>query len=538
VNNDQTDPDDPVAQFLPNFVTKLDRGGPETFDQIRSWMAKCGNEHYVCMPQEAPLPVRLLDLSEFSESRQQLRLYITRPNDRSRYAALSYCWGYSQPVVTTAENLFQHMRAIQYDSLPQTLQDAVKTSKAIGLDYLWIDALCIIQNSERDKQIEIAKMAQIYQNASLTIVAACATSSAEGFLKLIDGTPPALEIPVGCDNGEVGTLSLLPTYQSPRHEALHDRAWTLQEIILSPRLLIFGKDCIGWKCTSADYGTYRWTDWNGYCAKAGLTTLRVGRKGEITRPSISVYSADISMYRSSQQAERLPQIFRIWKDLIKDYSTRSLTNEEDKLNAIAGIATYFQEHMNDQYLAGLWKKHLLLELSWKIEGAKQPASKRAPSWSWMALEGPVSFQFDQCGWYTPIATVISCFVDHKSPNAPTNGGTLVLRGWFGSLSRPTRVRTSAYMSQWAMQRHGQADGFVGVVMDCGMTGVSDLRCFGLATCVMETIEGHEGGGKSAWGLVLRGIQDSGLEDPVYKRVGWFSSFYWEAAQELSEVTIV
>jgi hypothetical protein len=89
-----------------------------------------------------------------------------------------------------------------------------------------------------------------------------------------------------------------------------------------------------------------------------------------------------------------------------------------------------------------------------------------------------------------------------------------------------------------MQRHGQADGFVGVVMDCGMTGVSDLRCFGLATCVMETIEGHEGGGKSAWGLVLRGIQDSGLEDPVYKRVGWFSSFYWEAAQELSEVTIV
>ncbi|KAH7092292.1 heterokaryon incompatibility protein-domain-containing protein [Paraphoma chrysanthemicola] len=489
------------------------------------------------MPQETPLPRRLLDLSCFSDTVRQIQLCISSPNDQGRYAALSYCWGYSQPVVTTHENLSQYLLAIQFDSLPQTLQDAVKTTKAIGLSYLWIDALCIIQDSELDKQREIANMAKIYQNASCTLVAACTTSSAEGFLEVRDGTPPALEIPVGCDSGELGTLSLLPTYQSPRFEALHARAWTLQEIILSPRLLIFGKDCVGWKCTAADYGMYRWTDWNGYCAERGLTTIRVGPDGEIIRPRISVYSPEVHTYRSSQQAERLPQLFRIWKDLIKDYSTRSMTNEEDKLNAIAGIVTYFQEQMNDVYLAGLWKKHLLYELSWYIEGANRPSSKRAPSWSWMALEGPISFQYDLCGWYTPIATVISCSVNQVALSAPFSkvaGGTLILSGRFGSLPSRTRVCSSAYKYRWDMI----ADNVQRVWTDCEVNGLSGFEYFGLATCVMETADGQDDGERSTWGLILKRIPDCHPQNPVYERVGWFNSSYWKASHSRSEVTIV
>lgn len=253
------------------------------------------------MPQDTRLPARVLDLTNFSDTERQVRLYISRSHDLGRYAALSYCWGYSQPVVITHQTLFRHLRAIEYDSLPQTLQDAVKTTKAIGLDYLCIDALCIIQNSASDNQKEIAKMAQIYQNASVTIVAACTTSSAEGLLEVRNGTPSALESPIGCNNGNVSILSLLPTYQSRRYEALHDRAWTLQgtlqEFILSSRLLIFGQDYVGWKCTAADYGLYRWSDWNGYCASTGLTTIRVGQGGEITRPRMSIYSPDYFTYQ-------------------------------------------------------------------------------------------------------------------------------------------------------------------------------------------------------------------------------------------------
>lgn len=502
-------------------------------------MSTCSNEHPECVQRDSPLPARLLDLSSFSDAdgERNLRLYISRPYDRDRYAALSYCWGYSQPVVTTHQNLFQHLQAIRYDSLPQTLQDAVRTSKAIGLEYLWIDALCIIQDSKSDKAREIAKMAQIYQNSSVTIVAVCATSSAEGFLEVRDGTPAALEIPIGCGNEHIGTLSLLPRSQSRRHEALHDRAWTLQEIILSPRLLIFGKDCVGWKCTAGDDGMYSWTDWNGYCASTGLTTLRVARDGAVTRPAMSVYSPDFSTYCASQQAERLPLMFRIWKDLIKDYSMRSLTNEHDKLNAVAGIVTYFQKHMDDVYLVGFWKKFLLQDLSWKIASATKPSRKRAPSWSWMALDGPVSFQFDHCGWYTSIADVISCSVDSIGSIAPassTVSGTLVLSGYCYVLPASLHVKNSWQLST-AVVRSGD---FQGIVLDCEENVSSEFTYFGLAKCAFETRDGHDTGRRLLWGVVLQEISDCSPGKPVYERVGWFSSPRADISVSKMEVTIV
>ncbi|KAH7402294.1 heterokaryon incompatibility protein-domain-containing protein [Phaeosphaeria sp. MPI-PUGE-AT-0046c] len=533
-----TNANDPVAQFLPNVVEKLYRGGWDTFERINSWISRCNDEHPECMQQESALPARLLDLSGFldADDERKLQLYISRPYDQGRYAALSYCWGYSQPVVTTHQNLFQHLQSIRYDSLPQTLQDAIRSAGAIGLKYLWIDALCIIQDSKSDKEREIAKMAQIYQNASVTIVAACATSSAEGFLEVRDGTPAALEIPVGCGNDKVGTLSLLPRYYSRRYEALHNRAWTLQEIILSPRLLIFGKDSVGWKCTAADNGMYSWTDWNGYCASTGLTTLRVGKDGAVTRPAMSVYSPDFSTYRQSQQAERLPLMFRIWKDLIKDYSMRSLTNEDDKLNAIAGIVTYFQKHMDDVYLVGFWKNYLLQDLSWKITRATKPSRKRAPSWSWMALDGPVSFQFDHCGWYTSIATVISCSLDSVGSIASLSsavGGALVLSGYLYQL--PTNIPITEIFQDTTDVLTGY---YQGIVWDCEMNASSQFTYFGLANCAFETREGHDSGSRLVWGLVLQETSDCCPEQPVYERVGWFSSSTELVTRLKSEVTIV
>ncbi|KAJ8118413.1 hypothetical protein OPT61_g614 [Boeremia exigua] len=516
-----TSPGDPVAHFLPGTVAKLNRGGPATFRNIRLWIHECDRDHSECTGSEATLPVRLVDLLHFSQDDRRLRLYITRPGERNRYAALSYCWGYSQPVITTNRNLFQHLRKIQYKRLPQTLQDAVHTAKAIGLRFLWIDALCIIQDSESDKRAEIAKMAQIYQNAYLTIVAACTTSSAEGFLQVRNGTPPALEIPVGCHSGRIGTLSLLPTYRTPRYEALHDRAWTLQEIILSPRLLIFGRDAVGWKCTTADDGLYRWTDWNGYCASTGLTTIRIGSNGTVTRPRLSFYSPERRTYRSSQQAERLPHMFRIWKELVKDYSTRSMTNDGDKLNAIAGTMTYFQKHMNDDYLAGLWRNHLMKELSWKIRGAKRPATKRAPSWSWMALDGPVCFHRSGRAERAPFSNV--------------TGGTLVLSGWFGSIPKLTRISRSVGLRQCDIEMGGLG----AIVLDCELPGMSDCQYFGLATCVMATADGNDDGFRWVWGLVLREIVNSDAGRLLYERVGWFSCFTWKALQSSpSDVTIV
>lgn len=125
-----------------------------------------------------------------------------------------------------------------------------------------------------------------------------------------------------------------------------------------------------------------------------------------------------------------------------------MTNEGNKLNTIAGVVTYSKEHMNDEYLAGCWAKFLLEDLSWKIWAAKKPSSKRAPSWPWMALDGPVSSQSDQCGWYTPIVTMVSRVVDCTGPFVPPSkatGGTLILEGRFESLPEQRYVVHSAQL---------------------------------------------------------------------------------------------
>lgn len=422
--------------------------------------------------------------------------------------------GYSQPVTRKDVNLLRHLRKISYDNLAQTLQDAIKTTKAMGIRFLWIDALCIIQNSEHDKQREIAKMAKIYQNAYFTIVADCSTSSAEGFLQVRDGLQPALEIPVGCGDGKIGSIASLPTYQSPRHGPLHERTWTLQETILSRRLLIFGKESVGWKCEKMDRGLYRWKVWNGYCASTGLTTIRFAPDGKIVRPSLSIYSANISSFSNpSRLAEKQPYIFRLWRDVVRDYSTRLMTNEGDKLSAIAGMVAYFQAVMNYVYLAGPWTKHLLQELSWHAYNAKRPAKARAPSWSWMALDGPVTFQAYLCEWYTFIVKVISCTVTPVSPTArfsSVTSGALVLEGAFGP--------AILFLARRKQLGLGKLDG---VGMDSEQGQDENDIYMGIAQCIpsvshWEHVHKHL---TSTWGLILRPLADSSSTTLVYERVG-------------------
>ncbi|KAF1967828.1 hypothetical protein BU23DRAFT_437355, partial [Bimuria novae-zelandiae CBS 107.79] len=103
-------------------------------------------------------------------------------DERSHYCALSYCWADPQPARTLVGNIEQHKAGIRTLCLPQTLQDAVIFTRRLGLSYLWIDSLCILQDSVQDKHREIAGMASIYQDALVTIAATSASTCIEGFL--------------------------------------------------------------------------------------------------------------------------------------------------------------------------------------------------------------------------------------------------------------------------------------------------------------------------------------------------------------------
>lgn len=175
------------------------------------------------------------------------------------YVALSYCWGQGpRQLVTTASNLQSHVQGLEPQSLSQTVRDAIVITKQLGLKYLWIDELCIVQDSTEDKVQELGQMHEIYKQAYFTICAARAESCHEGFLGSrnifsLDGSIPiSLEYHCG-QHGLSATVLLVErkgnlTFSSnhdPRSKAqqdpIHERGWTLQEVLLSPWLLFFAK---------------------------------------------------------------------------------------------------------------------------------------------------------------------------------------------------------------------------------------------------------------------------------------------------------
>jgi hypothetical protein len=125
-----------------------DSSSDATFSTISSWLGECCTSHTACeRPTALPMPSRVLDLGKITSSeRQQIRL-IPGEGKRGQWVALSHAWGNFQPLRTTKETLAVHQAGIEWSELPPTFQDAVVITKKLGFQYLWIDSLCIIQNS-------------------------------------------------------------------------------------------------------------------------------------------------------------------------------------------------------------------------------------------------------------------------------------------------------------------------------------------------------------------------------------------------------
>ena len=127
------------------------------------------------------LPLRVIDIGDEVRS-QRLRLHITERNERGFYATLSYRWGSKVPLRTTQRTLKRHMQSLEFQNLPQTFQDAIRVTRLLGIRYLWIDSLCIIQDDHQDWLNQAAEMGSIYQHSLVTIAVHSAQNSSEGFL--------------------------------------------------------------------------------------------------------------------------------------------------------------------------------------------------------------------------------------------------------------------------------------------------------------------------------------------------------------------
>jgi hypothetical protein len=138
------------------------------------------------------VPARLINVGT-AQPNNAPRIVLSSSLDSAvYYTTLSYCWGGASPIVLRTDNLKRLMKRIDVDRLPKTVSDAITFTKGLGYQYLWVDSLCIIQNSKTDWEAESVKMGQIYRNSVCTICASSADTADVGFL-----TPrnPLLNLP-------------------------------------------------------------------------------------------------------------------------------------------------------------------------------------------------------------------------------------------------------------------------------------------------------------------------------------------------------
>ncbi|KAF5982416.1 TOL [Fusarium coicis] len=296
------------------------------------------------------------------------------------------------------------VKEIKLEELEQSVQDAIRVTRELGFDYLWVDRLCIIQNCPEDKRREIYKMATTYKNAAITLAAGTATRACEGFLgSLPDKSPtylPETQFEIPMKDGRVGTVYLPGSPYQPHHP-LDKRGWTLQEYMLSSRLLIFSDYQLLWQCQEIELQSVTGNN-VGIEYQQNLESLPWASFDEEGEPSYGTHDSE-KLY--------------LWKTIIVQYTQRQLKDPEDRLPAVTGITTELQKVWRDSHIYGHWERWFIQLLAWhKPENGrvKERHTKRAPSWSWVSLDGlirfedPMEIEDAQIGILTAAKVRLSC----------------------------------------------------------------------------------------------------------------------------------
>lgn len=424
---DQTLLDDPAQQFIHTRPINCQPGSSENLKQARRWLEDCLHSHPKCKTEQNFMPSRILHIDKI-ETSGEFEVLIEQTHDLVQpFVALSYCWGGDQPYKTTKSRMESDNLCLQYGKLAKSVQDAIRVTLSLGLRYLWVDALCIIQDDEDDKIEQIIEMPRIYNQACVTIFAARSDRATKGFLDeidLVNTTQLAVRLPFRCPDqyATVGSAYITHIEDSAEYEPIHFRAWTLQERYLSNRCLEFGSIQTRWVCASSHYKDCYCDGWK--------------REGsdEVSTRVIYIHrelQQDIEdMTSEGSSAEWIADWIRMrWETIVNHYTPRRLSVLTDRSLAISGIAQVFGSYLQDDYLAGLWKKTLPSSLCWqviRVEGQSFPCpiDYQGPSWSWTGINGPVNFLYAR-----------SCEQNCRAALLNTKVGLVNTRAKYGSVRR-------------------------------------------------------------------------------------------------------
>ncbi|KAK8132087.1 hypothetical protein PG999_000260 [Apiospora kogelbergensis] len=414
-------PFDTVRSALPPISRQPSVNTRLYLDTAKAWIRECRENHSDCRKLNAWqdmtysfTPKRLVAIGDGNAREWHLAIRDDRINTACQYATLSHRWSNSPSPVS---------------SLPATFQDAITVVLQLGIRYIWIDCLCIIQDSKKDWQDQGMNMCNIYTNAVINISATGVANNTYSFLQayllsampippIVHKLPPSAireqhgssTSPThrtsyeasGSGNGPWCVVDLFFWWSEVTDTTLLSRGWVFQERYLAPRVLHFGAQQLLWECTTMDacevypYGLPEYVRQNGHTdlKRLAIDDTVLATKAQLARdPAPSPATLDDAS-------------LHVWCDLVQAYTRTKLTVENDKLVALFGVSQLVRrlyqkadaQKTNDGYCAGIFERHLLLMLEWhtdttRTRPATRPSKYRAPTWSWASIDGLVFYNF-------------------------------------------------------------------------------------------------------------------------------------------------
>lgn len=278
-------------------------------------------------------------------------------------------------------------------------------TRGLGIDYFWVDSLCIVQDDKDDWAAEAARMGDVYASAILTISTLFGTDCNDGLftshsLRQQYALPfpipptsrptkdagwfvPAVHPPV--EENQYGVLQL------PLRGPIHSRGWTFQEQMLSTRILWFGDGHVQWECLSK-FAADSSPESMGHYQYPGNNSDEPHRsrrmKEHLQRPFKIQGTPPQSEHETGKENEDTVDAYKEWETLVAEYTTRNLTKESDRIPAILGLANVMGPMFECEFSMGIWKgKHFPRSLLWQVHRGSCTAKNSYPSWTWASRSG-------------------------------------------------------------------------------------------------------------------------------------------------------
>lgn len=403
---------DEGSVLQPNAMNPVALGGTLSEHSLlsaRKWLTECYQSHALCndtSPTTTWFPTRLLYIEETESDSYHVKLIDTaKQRPSSPYATLSHRWGKGEYLQLNRHTSAVFSEAVPISELSKTFKDAITVTFRLGISYLWIDSLCIMQDRDdlSDWLHEASLMNKVYLHSHCNISASVSLDGSQGLSRQRDVAnlySPTISLLQGAS--DKNSEDHLETYHlindslyffNVTKSPINTRGWVFQEMLLAPRVLHFSHDQLFWECRQ-----------HRTCEVDAKDNDLAGRYQSISKfkSYLQGRAATSTPYPSQAANNDLrdkAEGYEMWHDLIEEYSSKDLTNPLDKLVALSGIAKLMSTFIQGTYIAGMWRENLERDLLWFKPDAydngdtltEQTKVYRAPTWSWASRDGKIRF---------------------------------------------------------------------------------------------------------------------------------------------------